>query len=155
MKKKKKNKREEKQILYLQRNWELLEVFKRYRMRIPSLISGAMLVLTSFVLQNRNTIAKETPELLGITSLVLLMGVLGCTMVYWIWKQYKFTNEKIDYLYKRLEMDDENFKSPKEKQKKERRLLEKARRMFYAGYIMIGFTCSICILGLISPLFRE
>lgn len=143
-----KNEYEDKQILYLKRNWELLEVFKNYRMRIPSLIAGAMVVFTSFVLQSKE-IAREVPELIGVTSLILLMGILGCVLIYWVWRLYKYTNEKIDYLYTQLEMKNENFSPQDEGHKRLYSKLELAPKMFYAGFVMVIITCLICALGII------
>lgn len=144
------DKHKDKQILYLKRNWELLEVFKRYRMRIPSYIASAMVILTSFVLQSKGLVS-ETPVLIGVTSIIFLMGILGCIMNYWIRKQYTYTTKKIDYLYLRLNMKSDNFLSPKEEQKEMYEKYEVADRMFYTGFILIGFTWFICTLGLVWP----
>lgn len=143
---------EEKQILYLKRNWELLEVFKNYRMRIPVLISSAMVVLTSYFLQNED-IPKKIPELIGVTILVVLMGTLGCVLIYWIWKQYKYTDDKIEYIYRQINIKGKNFFGQDESRKSQRRKYETAPKMFLASFLMIFITCIICTLGIIRYFF--
>ncbi len=137
---------EEKQMLYLKRNWELLEVFKSYRMRIPGLTSSAMVVFTSFFLQSKD-IPKETPELIGVSSLILLMGIFGCVLIYWVWQQYKYTNNKIEYLYGQINIKGNNFFDPDETQQSQRIKHESAPRMFIASFLMIIIICLICTLG--------
>jgi len=129
---------EDKQVLRLKRQWELLEVIKRYRIQVPTLFAALMLGITAFVVSNAE-ILQSASSLVFASTILLVFGGLGYASLREVHRQYHYSNRKISYLYEKLTMIGVDFEPPTEPE------LEYARVLFVMGYVIVGLTAVFAI----------
>lgn len=135
---------EEKQVLLLRRNWEIIEVFKSLRMRVPVLFSGTILLLFSFASQ-----ATHIPAILAMLFIAVIMTT-GLIALKWVHSQYAYVHDKINYLYGQLDMLGPEFWDHDPASVRDADDKEMAKSMFIAGYVSIALISLVSIVGLLS-----
>lgn len=121
---------EEKQVKRLERQWELLEGIKRYRVQVPVLFVTVILTITAFTLSNKTTV-QPGPFIPFTCVVIALLGGFGLFTHRTVRKHYDYSCDKLDYLYRKLGMTGGEFEPEPIP------VLERAGHIFLMGYIMI------------------
>ncbi len=132
----------EKQQFYLQHQWDLLEIQKGYRMRIPLIIGGINISVTSFVL-NSTKIPQSTYEKVALALMLLVITGAGIIVLRQVQKQYMHFLQKIDYLYQKMGIEGPEFCDEKEP------LVLTGTSFFnsiYVVIILVGLLCSSAVI---------
>lgn len=134
---------EEKQVLYLKRNWDLLESFKRMRTRVPAAISASMITVTGFAVKGKY-------EFEASASVLTALAVAGAFRLWITHGQYNYTEDKIENLYQQLGMD---MTAPcRDFRHSKRPKPEGAKDVFIVGYLFLAAIWLLCVvLVAISP----
>jgi hypothetical protein len=98
----------EKQKFYLQHQWDLLEVQKGYRMRVPFIIGSINIGVTSFVL-NSEKIPQSIYEKVALALMLVIITGAGIIVLRQVQSQYMHFLHKIKYLYDRMGISGPDF----------------------------------------------
>ena len=137
---------EEKQVLLLRRQWELIEVLKGYRIRVPIIAGSLLLSLTAFVL-NSKQLPADNLQKAAIVCLIALITTVSLMLFKEIHSQYLLRSHRISYLYEKLGMDSDLFgervRAPEE-------TAPTLFRLIFVAILLVGL---ICVAGIaMAPL---
>lgn len=135
----------DRQELYLQRQWTLIDGVKKLRGQLPLAICTALLGISGFFIGNRNLPSTEF-ERRAIASAVIAITILGLFFFRVIQLQYQYFYKKIWDMYEILNMTGSGFGESQPDS------AEQARDIFLWSYIGVSV---IGVLSLSAILLKE
>lgn len=132
------------QTLYLKRQWEILEVFKSLRTKVPVVFCGTILAFSSFMMEGERHKTDSNADW-SIPAIIGVLVLLGNVVLWWIARQYKYTDRKIEHLYGELGMKGSAFRKEGNTSRRLWHKMESAPLMFLAGHFAI-----LCIGGIFA-----
>ena len=137
---------QELQVLFLKRQWELLEFFKSLRTKVPVVFCGAILVFSSYMME-ATKLDNARDVSWAILPIIVVLVILGNVVLHWIARQYEYTSKKINYLYGQLGIAGPAFLEVATTSTKQKTGKEDAPFMFIAGHLAITLIGAIASLG--------
>lgn len=133
---------EEKQMIVLKRQWEMLENTKSLRLKVPLIMNGLVIGITGFLIKNK--IPNES-VLSGFISsfLVASLAIFGYVALKSVHKQYEYRNGIIISLYRKLGFLEENILGEISEE-------DSAISIFRASYLSFIIIACICITAIVN-----
>lgn len=136
----------EAQVLYLNRQWSILDGIREYRTKAMLATGTLDLSITGFTL-NSSSIPADSMQRVLIAAALALITLLGLGLFYAVRAQYMHHLKKIWHLYESLGMQGESFHGS------EAKAHDQAWPLFIIGYLAISAIGLLCICAVVmSPL---
>lgn len=140
------NKETEKYILYLNRQWAVLDGIREYRTKAMVVTGTLNLGITGFTL-NSGSIPENIAQRASIVGALLLLTFLGTALLFAVQLQYNHHLTKIWALYDTLGIKGAEFHGTEVDKR------DKAVPLFIIGYVAIVFIGLLCAVSvIISPI---
>ena len=133
------------QLASLERRWAILDATKDARTRIPLVLNALVLGLTSFVLGKDTSLPSQS--MIWAAALAGVISLVGLLLLATIHRQYNYSNMRVHYLYKKLELDGEAYQPPESASQASGRS-EKGGAIWvltYALMVLIGVSSVVAI----------
>ena len=134
--------------IFLERQWQLLDGNKKLRAHIPTITSSLNIVIGSFYFKSINELKDSNLWFAFIVTLISIFGYLALKIIQ---EQYKYSNLKIEHLYKKFDINYLSDFDGKLNGTKLRVEYETGEHLFKIGYrsiILIGILVVFGILCL-------
>ncbi|MDH5727383.1 MAG: hypothetical protein OEZ58_00120 [Gammaproteobacteria bacterium] len=149
---------QERQKLYLERQWALLEVLKKYNSKFPFLSAGTNLALVGFLLSFNlkgvsNVQVLLATNILGIFVIAILTG-FSITFINSLHKQIAHRNRRINYLYSKMKIWHEDLVENATGSKPDSKEEDGFHIFTYANHV-IGITGVVSIIAILVIIYMK
>ncbi len=137
--------KQDKELLYLQRRWQILDSTKQIRFQLSIVLGALLLGVTGFIFSQK--LNNNLLYGIGTSLFVLIFTLCGLVLLGTVHRQYLYSCNEIDYVYKQLDMTGSPFDYGDLYNK--HNPAEKGQYIWIWSYIfilMIGLSCMLCLL---------